>query len=134
MDNETELATLADRMRDLAERLMRIPVMYGVDQGDVDQLIEAAAEIERLEKLAVKVRWEEVLLEPCMRSAGMTGRKVIARVGSEIVGYAIEMGGPTSCWHVVSRFSLDEDYFLSEQFARAAVAEAAVEALTKGAE
>lgn len=53
MDNRAkELATLADRMRDLAERLMRIPVMYGVDQGDVDQLIEAAAEIERLEKLA----------------------------------------------------------------------------------
>ena len=34
-------------LRDLAERLMRVPVMFGVDQGDIDQLIALAQEIER---------------------------------------------------------------------------------------
>lgn len=30
-------------LRDLAERLFRVPVMYGVDQGDCDRLLEIAA-------------------------------------------------------------------------------------------
>ena len=36
--NDTDAAFL----RDLAERLYRIPVMYGVDQGDIDRLYEIA--------------------------------------------------------------------------------------------
>lgn len=32
---------------DLAERLMRIPVMYGTDQGDIDRLNEIARKLER---------------------------------------------------------------------------------------
>ena len=34
--------TDAEYLRDLAERLMRVPVMYGTDQGDVDRLREIA--------------------------------------------------------------------------------------------
>lgn len=33
-------------LRDLAERLMRIPVKYGTDQGDVDRLIQIAKMLE----------------------------------------------------------------------------------------
>jgi hypothetical protein len=36
------MQTDAEFLRDLAERLMAIPVLYGVDQGDVDRLIEIA--------------------------------------------------------------------------------------------
>lgn len=36
-------------LRDLAERLMSIPVMYGTDQGDVDILLEIARELENKE-------------------------------------------------------------------------------------
>lgn len=32
-------------LRDLAERLMGVPVMYGTDQGDVDRLNEIAGRI-----------------------------------------------------------------------------------------
>lgn len=35
----------ADYLRDLAERLMQVPVMYGVDQGDVDRLIDIANQL-----------------------------------------------------------------------------------------
>lgn len=43
MTNDFESGS--DFLRDLADRLMGVPVMYGVDQGDVD----------RLRALAVKV-------------------------------------------------------------------------------
>jgi hypothetical protein len=33
-----------DYLYDLAERLMRVPALYGVDQSDVDRLISIAAE------------------------------------------------------------------------------------------
>lgn len=33
-------------LRDLAERLFRIPVMYGVDQGDSDRLYQIAKAME----------------------------------------------------------------------------------------
>ena len=39
------MATDADFLRDLAERLMVVPVMYGVDQSDVDRLIEIANQL-----------------------------------------------------------------------------------------
>ena len=34
-------------LRDLAERLMRIPVVHGTDQGDVSRLLEIARREER---------------------------------------------------------------------------------------
>jgi hypothetical protein len=37
-------------LRDLAERLMRVPTMYDVDQGDVDRLGELAKWAERKAK------------------------------------------------------------------------------------
>jgi hypothetical protein len=43
---DTELPPAA-YLRDLAERLMHIPVMYGIDQGDSDRLAEIAREIEK---------------------------------------------------------------------------------------
>lgn len=36
-------------LRDLADRLMRIPVMYGTDQGDCSRLIEMAKALEQNE-------------------------------------------------------------------------------------
>lgn len=41
MTDEEELPD-ADFLRDLAERIFRIPVMYGVDQGDTDRLLRIA--------------------------------------------------------------------------------------------
>ena len=35
----------SDFLRDLAERIYRIPVMHGVDQGDVDRLIDLAIKV-----------------------------------------------------------------------------------------
>lgn len=46
-----ELDTV-DFLRNLAERLLRVPVMYGTDQGDVDRLNRIAAELERAEDKA----------------------------------------------------------------------------------
>lgn len=39
MDND------ADYLRDLAERLMRVPVMYGTNQCDCDRLLEIATKL-----------------------------------------------------------------------------------------
>lgn len=36
----------AEYLRDLAERLMRVPVMYGTDQDDVNRLCEIARELD----------------------------------------------------------------------------------------
>jgi len=41
----------AEFLRDLAERLMRVPIMYGTDQGDVSRLYEIAKEIERYDDM-----------------------------------------------------------------------------------
>jgi hypothetical protein len=41
MDREHE-QTDAEFVRDLAERLRHIPVMYGTDDGDIDRLLEIA--------------------------------------------------------------------------------------------
>lgn len=35
-------ASDADFLRDLAERLRQVPVMYGTDDGDIDQLLQIA--------------------------------------------------------------------------------------------
>ena len=49
-----------DFLRDLAERLREIPVIYGTDEGDIDQLEEVAASIES--EFGIKDhRMEEVL-------------------------------------------------------------------------
>ena len=37
-------------LRDLAERIMHIPVMHGTDQGDTDRLLEIAAKLARLKR------------------------------------------------------------------------------------
>ena len=37
-------------LRDLANRLMRVPVMYGTDQGDVDRLHRLASKLESKEE------------------------------------------------------------------------------------
>ncbi len=37
-------------LRSLAERLMRVPVMYGTDQGDVDRLSQIARQLENRRK------------------------------------------------------------------------------------
>jgi len=34
-------------LRDLAERLMGVPVMYGTDQGDAERLEQLAAELKK---------------------------------------------------------------------------------------
>ena len=39
-----------DYLRDLAERLMAIPALYGVDQGDVDRLNSIARRIEETQR------------------------------------------------------------------------------------
>jgi hypothetical protein len=44
-----------EHLRDLAERLMSIPVMYGTDQGDTDRLLESARRIETLEAALRKI-------------------------------------------------------------------------------
>lgn len=41
MGIEDELSD-EDFLKDLADRLMKIPVMYGTDQADVDKLYEIA--------------------------------------------------------------------------------------------
>ena len=43
-----DLENNAAFLRDLAERLMRVPVQYGVDGGDIDTLNAIAAEMERV--------------------------------------------------------------------------------------
>jgi len=40
------VSTDPDFLRDLAERLMAVPVLYGVDQGDVDRLLAIARQLE----------------------------------------------------------------------------------------
>jgi hypothetical protein len=42
--------TNPDFLRDLAERLMRVPVMYGVDQGDADRLVRISLWIEEIKR------------------------------------------------------------------------------------
>lgn len=37
----------ARRLRNLADRLMRVPVMYGTDQCDCDMLLDLARELEQ---------------------------------------------------------------------------------------
>lgn len=44
----TEELNSVDFLRDLAERLMHVPVMYGTDQGDVSRLYDIARELEPL--------------------------------------------------------------------------------------
>lgn len=51
--------TNAEYLRDLAERLMRVPVMYGTDQGDCYRLYEIARELETLEQYAVEAALSE---------------------------------------------------------------------------
>lgn len=46
MDHRTD----SEFLRDLAERLMHIPVMYGVDQGDADRLDDIARKLEQTEE------------------------------------------------------------------------------------
>jgi hypothetical protein len=36
-----------DFLRDLADRIMHIPVVHNLDQGDVDRLLEIARKLER---------------------------------------------------------------------------------------
>lgn len=38
--------TMSEYLRDLAERLMRVPVMYGTDSADVDQLSYIAKQMD----------------------------------------------------------------------------------------
>jgi hypothetical protein len=38
--------TDVEYLRDLAERLRHIPVMYGTDDGDIDRLLEIARALE----------------------------------------------------------------------------------------
>lgn len=52
MSDESEIQ---DFLRDLAERLMAVPVMYGTDQSDVDRLHDAANKIDRLERASGKI-------------------------------------------------------------------------------
>jgi hypothetical protein len=40
---------MAEYLRDLAERLMAVPVMYGVDQSDIDRLNDIARRITGLQ-------------------------------------------------------------------------------------
>ena len=43
------MLTNSDYLRDLAERLMAVPAVYGVDQGDVDRLLDIAHQLEVLQ-------------------------------------------------------------------------------------
>jgi hypothetical protein len=45
---KSPVSTDPDFLRDLAERLMAVPVLYGVDQGDVDRLLAIARQLEAL--------------------------------------------------------------------------------------
>lgn len=45
-DDEVEL-TDVKYLRDLAQRLFRVPVMYGVDQGDCSRLEDIATNLEK---------------------------------------------------------------------------------------
>jgi hypothetical protein len=45
----------SDYLRELAERLRRIPVMYGTDDGDIDRLCEIAKQLERKERQRMKI-------------------------------------------------------------------------------
>lgn len=45
-DLEEGEAKTTEALRDLAERLMHVPVMYGVDQGDVENLRDLARKLE----------------------------------------------------------------------------------------
>lgn len=44
-DAEHDTMRSSDFLRDLAERLMGVPVMHGVDQGDVDRLMSLAVKV-----------------------------------------------------------------------------------------
>jgi len=44
-DVESDTMRGSDFLRDLAERLMHVPVMYGTDQGDVSRLMELAVKV-----------------------------------------------------------------------------------------
>ena len=44
------MLTSPEYLRDLAERLMHVPVMYGVDQSDVAQLRHIAERQDRLQE------------------------------------------------------------------------------------
>lgn len=46
---------IQDFLRDLAERLMRVPIMYGTDQFDTERLHDAAAKIDELERKSGKL-------------------------------------------------------------------------------
>lgn len=46
---------IQDFLRDLAERLMSIPAMYGTDQCDVDRLYACANELDCLEQKSGKL-------------------------------------------------------------------------------
>jgi hypothetical protein len=54
-DDDVEVAP-AMFLRDLAERLMRVPAFYGVDQGDVDRLNAIAADMTEEDAIAVARR------------------------------------------------------------------------------
>ncbi len=45
VDVEDETMRASDFLRDLAERIYKIPVTHGVDQGDVDRLISLAVKV-----------------------------------------------------------------------------------------
>lgn len=46
MDEDDTEMPANEFLRDLAERLMHIPVKHGTDQGDVDRLIHIARQLE----------------------------------------------------------------------------------------
>lgn len=48
---EDKISTPVEFLRDLAERIMHVPVMYGVDQGDTERLISIARAIDALPNL-----------------------------------------------------------------------------------
>jgi len=54
-DVVSEECKIQEFLRDLAERLMAVPVTYGTDQFDVDRLNNAASKIDDLERLSGKV-------------------------------------------------------------------------------
>ena len=49
---------------DLAERLMRVPVMYGTDQGDVDHLHRIARDLVQAQE-ALRAMLEDYNSGPC---------------------------------------------------------------------
>lgn len=46
MTDKEYAADCIEFLRGLAERLMKVPVMYGTDQGDVDKLHEIATSLQ----------------------------------------------------------------------------------------